>query len=639
MFNFSKLIQGHIAARGSSSLAPSVRKGRSEATRETFLDDFAIELKTGFLEEAEQLLIDAEKCFLLLEKTPDDLEVINQIFRQVHNIKGSAAAVGFRDIGEFAHTFESLLLKFKNREMKLDKQVLGLLLRCNDCLSSGVSALKGDMDSQLNDRGLIAELNQYLSGAVVTESSSQPITQNVVGTALAPAVDGLEFLPDSIDKAPLADRFSDLETLTRQSLSEVNGPAPAPVIELPTAKSREPRSPAYGHNVSDESIRVSLGRLDGLIDFVGELVILQTVINQQTQDSSSILLRDTVNRMAKAVKEIQDVAMGLRMLPLKQTFQKMQRIVRDTAAQLGKEVHLTVTGEETELDKTVLEHLGDPLVHLIRNAVDHGIESAELRKAAAKDAAGQIHLHAFHRSGSIVIEVKDDGGGIHVDRIKAKAIEKGILSPSAVLSDQEAYQLIFHPGLSTKAVATDVSGRGVGMDVVKTNVEKLKGSIQIESWPGKGTLFRVKLPLTLSIIEGMVVTMGAERFVLPLTQIHESIRPTVKDISTTSGLGQVMMLRGEALSLYTIDSLLSRKANLVRAPWESIAIVIRSGEKPFAIQVDDILGQLQVVVKKLGPEIQVTPGITGSAILGDGRPALILEPSELLARSRGVKAA
>ena len=342
------------------------------------------------------------------------------------------------------------------------------------------------------------------------------------------------------------------------------------------------------------------------------------------------LFRKTVHQMGKVTKEVQDISMSLRMVPLKQTFQKMQRIVRDTANMLDKRVNLVTQGEDTELDKTVLESISDPLVHLIRNACDHGIETPAERLSAGKSETGTVTLNAYHQSGKLVIEVKDNGGGINGNRLVQKAIEKGILAPGAELSPRDAIHLIFHPGFSTKAQVTEVSGRGVGMDVVKTNIEALQGEVEVETELGKGTTFKVILPLTLAIIDGMVIKNDGCRFVVPLAHVHETLKPRESDIHTTVGIGDVLHLRGENLPLYHLGKLLGRSASGSARSRDQIAMVVRYSNTPFAVLVDDILGQQQVVIKEVGREIQALKWMSGSAILGDGKPAIILELSELV---------
>ncbi len=625
------------------------------------MDDFEIELRAGFLEEASQGLADAEHCFLSLERTPDDPAILEQIFRIAHNLKGSAKAVGFDELGAFTHELESLLLKLKNREIPVQEATVDLLLRCNDHLLHFIATLKKDHTSSVDSDSLLVEIRQHINGEVKVEIHSAPSVRdpfeahapavsqavNTFGkadtTALVAASQGnfeedteeLEFLDPAMQAEHQA---AGVPEVSAPVVAQPNKPA-ATVIPIASAqaaakspeaaKKPEGETKKAGGGNSDETVRVSLGRLEKLLNFVGEMVILQAVLREQAVGSNSPLMRKTVHQLGKVTKEVQDISMGLRMVPLKQTFQKMQRIVRDTAGQLNKKVELKLIGEETEVDKTVLEHLGDPLVHLIRNACDHGIESPEARIEKGKPAQGEVILNAFHQSGNLVIEIKDNGGGIDPERLKKKAFEKGLLKPGTQLTEREAVNLVFHPGFSTKDVVTDVSGRGVGMDVVKTNIEKLQGDIQIETELGKGTTFKIRLPLTLAIIDGMVIRSESDRFIIPLSHVHESVRPAAKDVQKNTGLGEVLMLRGENLPMYRLQSLLGRNGPGKDAS-ECIAIVVRTLEKPFAVLVDDIIGQQQVVIKSLGPEVQHLKGFSGSAILGDGRPSLILEVGELI---------
>lgn len=612
------------------------------------MDDSELnEIKQGFLEEASQLLSDAEHCFLGLENDPQNPELINQIFRLAHNLKGRAKAVGFEDMGEFTHKLESLLLKVKSGEISIGTDLVNLLLLCNDHLQMMVEKLKASLGARFDSSELMARMDGYLNGEAPAAASTPAQASEEVAPVPADLAPGEVATADLAVVADVA--FSATDAASAVSGSELNAileaasqieivPGAAPVPAAAPANVATPApAPVANQKASqtvsaDESIRVSLGRLEGLINYVGELVILQTVLKQQVYQNNPLLLRKTVNQLGKVTKEIQDLSLGLRMVPVKQTFQKMQRIVRDTATALGKKVQLMISGEETELDKTVLEHLGDPLVHLIRNAVDHGIESADARASTGKPAMGTIHLSAYHKGGSLVIEIRDDGGGIDGEKLKAKAREKGIIKPGANLSEKDSIHLIFHPGFSTKSVVTDVSGRGVGLDVVKTNVEKLQGSVHVETHVGKGTLFQIRLPLTLAIIDGMITALGEERYVFPLAQVHESLKPDPADVHSKSNLGQILVLRGEPLPLFRLETLLNKKPTTEKPLWESIAIVVRSSAQPFAILVDDIVGQHQVVIKNLGSELKGMKGISGSAILGDGRPALILEPSELVNR-------
>ncbi len=681
------------------------------------MDDFELELKVGFLDESAQGLTDVEQCFLSLEVASEDPTIIERIFRLVHNLKGSARAVGFADMGEFTHSLESLLLKVKNKELEIHKPMVDLLLKCNDFLKEWVEKLRADLAVKVDYAALLEEVKAHLAGTAPAAAAPEPTPETPVEpapeTPADPAVDApieaavasetpsAEFagempvenltetsaetgvaaqatphptsaveLPTELSTNALPDptAFEEPSPSAAVPTAEVASPATpsATVAEVaapamaaqengataPTSPAANPSGPASGASASaapsvagaaaakapasppaDENIRVSVKRLEKLVNNVGELVILQTVLNQQRHQIASPLLQKTVVQLAKITKDIQDISMSLRMVPLKSTFQKMTRIVRDTSKLLGKDVQLELVGEETELDKTMVEQLSDPLVHLIRNAVDHGLESPEDRVAAGKDRVGHVKLAAFHKGGQMVIEVKDDGKGLNAEKLVESAIKKGVLKPGATLSKEDAYRLIFAAGFSTKAEVSEISGRGVGMDVVRTNIEQqLHGEIDLETELGKGTTFRIRLPLTLAIIDGMVVTTGTDRFVVPLNHVFESLQPAQNDIHFVTGMGEMLVVRGEHMPLYRLSHALGIKTPLKPA-WEGIAIVVRSGKVPFAIHVSDILGQQQVVIKSLGGELGNIRGIGGGAILGDGRAALILDLVELVHRN------
>jgi two-component system chemotaxis sensor kinase CheA len=658
------------------------------------MGDFEEELKQGFLEEASQLLADTEQCFLLIEANPEDRATVEKIFRLAHNIKGSSRAVGFESLGAFTHEFESFLIRCKGGEVPIDGRSVSLLLKCNDHINQFIQALKADLNASLDSIEIMAELRNYTveaapSPAPPVAAKSEPMAQPIndgfesseppageaaprseAVTAAKAAFEGEEeeesfgahevaMLNASLLRAdegsalPLATEapsptggFESSDPLNENSAAEPvlhaapAEPAPAdhghavkPAASGPQTKAKAPAAPSQA---PEESIRVSISRLEKLVNFVGEMVILETVLKEQSYGNNPQLLRRTVQQMGKVTKEVQELSMSLRMVPLRQTFQKMQRIVRDTSGVLAKKVQLSLAGEETEVDKLVLEALSDPLVHLIRNAVDHGIEMPAERVAAGKSEVGALTLAAYHQGGRLVIEVKDDGGGIPADRLRKKAVEKGILKPGQVISDKEAIALIFHPGFSTKAEVTEVSGRGVGMDVVKSNIERMQGEVRVDTVLHKGSTFKIILPLTLAIIDGMVVRCGDERFILPLTHVHESVKARPSDLHMATGIGEVLLLRGENLPVIRLGSALGRKPK--KGPDTGhIAIIVRSQGSPFAALVDDIIGQHQVVIKKLGTELQHLPGFSGSAILGDGRPALILELANLTATKNSLQ--
>lgn len=589
------------------------------------MSDFELELKAAFLEEASQSLGDAEQCFLSLENNPGDPALIEKIFRLAHNLKGSSKAVGFDELGKFTHTFESFLLKIKNREIPVVPETVGVLLQCNDHIRAIVDGLRRNMSASFDSSELSTLLQSYLTG-------DRQIGQNEAA---------------AVDQTPTD--FSDVERLLalplESQMSQAQARPPAPPQPKPQQLQPAPAAapgPAAATLSSspDESIRVSLSRLERLMNFVGEMVILQTVLREQTARGEDLeLVRKTVHQLGKVTKDVQDLSLSLRMLPLKQTFQKLQRIIRDTSSLLGKKVELSTAGEDAELDKTVLDHLSDPLVHIVRNAVDHGIETPAAREAAGKGPAGRLWLTAAQVGDKFVVEIKDDGAGIDANRLRQKALEKGILRPGQVISDQEAIHLIFHAGFSTKTEVSEVSGRGVGMDVVRTNIEALGGEVFVETALGKGSTFRIVLPLTLAIIDAMIVRVANDRFVVPLAHIAETTRPDPNALQKSVTIGEILLLRGENLPVFRLRSLLGWRspgpADSARAEeGDQIALIIRPGNSgPFAVLVDDVIGRHQVVVKKLGDEMRGLLGFTGSAILGDGKPSLILELAEIVKAS------
>lgn len=588
------------------------------------MDAFEREIKVEFLNEAAGSLEDAEQAFLQLENSSGSQETIDQIFRLAHNLKGSSQAVGFEQVGEFTHHWESLLLKIKEGLIQIEKPVVSLLLACLDHVRTMIHGLREDLDAKFESGDLIARMEA--AGLGQTESIAEPPPPR--GQTPIPEENRTESSPAPSPSPMLAPLPASAQFVLEEFEAQLaeKQPPPTPAgderVELaavaPTKKAK---------SISDDAIRVSTQKLERLIDYVGEMVILQSVLREQIDrgEADSGLMRKAISQLGKVGKEIQDVSMSLRMLPIKPSFQKMHRVVRDTALSLGKEVILQLYGEETEVDKTVLERLSDPLVHLIRNSVDHGIEDGPTREANGKPSFGTVILTARQQAGKMVIEVSDDGGGINPQKVLKKAWEKGLLKEGQVLSDREAYQLIFLPGFTTKEQVTEVSGRGVGMDVVKTNIESIGGEIQVESKMGEGSTFRIVLPLTLAILECTVVRCGEDRYVIPSYHISESLRADASILRDTL-LGEVLLLRGENLPVLRLRKLL--RSRTVGDEQDPIALIVRSGNQPFALIVDDIIGQYQVVTKPLSPELRNLKGVSGSTILGDGKPALILEVNQ-----------
>ena len=581
------------------------------------MDDFEKEVKLDFLTEALQLLDDSEQAFLALEGDKNNVDLMNQIFRLAHNLKGTSRAVGFGDVAEFTHEMENLILKLKEGKLEITDSIVSLLLECNDHVSVMIRMLNMDLNSRFDSKEIITKIQSALSGNFV---ESAPVMEAEPESSA--------FGEEEISAEDIALLKSFEDNLNAPAASV---PVVAEVIEIAEKKAAPPVVHAAKGNEED-SIRVSLARVEMLNNVVGELVIIQTVLNQHREEVSNPLMLKSLSHLAKLSKEIQNISMSLRMVPLKQTLQKMQRIVRDTSKALNKKVTLELVGEETEIDKTVLEHLADPLVHIVRNAVDHGLETTEDRIKAGKSEEGIVTIKAHHEGNNLVIEISDDGKGINPKIIREKAIEKGVISANATMSDSDIVNLIFHPGFSTKSEVSEISGRGVGMDVVKTNIEKLSGEVKVITKLGEGSVFKVVLPLTLAIIEAMVTKIGDERYIIPLGQVYESLSPTADLVHHVNGVGDCLKIRGEVIPLFKISKALQRTV-VDRPIHEQIAIIVNNNERSFAVLVDDILHQQQVVIKKLGEEIKNQKGFMGSSILGDGRPAFILDLVELFAGS------
>ena len=492
--------------------------------------------------------------------------------------------------------------------------------------------------------------------------SSECDTSQLPGLdALEPVTSYLRWtltLPPSVKQAAIADAFAWVEDECDLSIEAITASAPAPAAEpiaappaapaaealpvptksadiVPMPQSGERKDvakPAAGAAKAersavevDSSIRVSISKVDALINLVGELVITQAMLRQQSHGLDPTQHEKLLNGLAlldRNTRDLQEAVMSVRMLPVDFVFSRFPRMVRDLAARLSKKVNLRTSGEGTELDKGVIERIVDPLVHLVRNSVDHGLETPEEREAAGKDPVGTVELGASHQGGHIVIEITDDGRGLNRERILRKAMERG-LNAHEGMADSEVWQLIFHPGLSTAEQITDVSGRGVGMDVVKSNITELGGEIDIESYPGEGTRVTIRLPLTLAILDGMTVAVGGETFVLPLGYVIEAMQPDLKEIRSVHGSGKVLKVRGDYLPLVNLAEFY--RLGDARLDENSLVVVVEGGGRKLALVVDELLGQQQVVVKNLEANYRRIPAVSGATILGDGRVALIVD--------------
>lgn len=609
-----------------AAAAPASPAGTAEADADPHAaSDVLLDLNLGenqellceFHAEAVDHLQQIEAALLVLDQKPDDPEALNSIFRSFHTIKGNAGFLGLVPMHTLAHEVESLLDLARNHELRLTPPIITEILRSRDALQLltqqiAVALEKGQLPSNIIAVShLICAVKRLARpDAAPAAASAEPAPLPVVAPAAVPAAAPAPEDSPAVTVAPFATAAANAHA------------AAANAIEAQAAGSK-----AGG----GQTVRVNTEKLDSLMDVVGELVIVQSQLieSARAQGDASSPLQRNVAQLSRITKELQHTAMSLRMIPIKPTFQKMERLSRDLARNFGKKVHFQVSGEDTELDRTVVEEIADPLVHMVRNALDHGLELPDVRAAAGKPEQGTVHLRAYHQGSNIVIELQDDGRGIDPDKIFRKAVEKGILAPNAQLTREECFALIFAPGFSTAEKVTAVSGRGVGMDVVKRNIEKLRGKIEIASEVGRGSTFKIKLPLTMAIIDGLVVRVGTDKFILPSTSVQMALRPPKEAITTVHGTGEVLELRGKILPLHRLHRRFGIPADSEK-PWEGIVVIVEHSGRISALLVDEMVSKQEVVIKNLGAFMQGLPGVAGGAILGDGNIALILDPASLL---------
>lgn len=590
----------------------------------------------GFVEEAAEHLEAVEAALLEVERAPDDAEKINDLFRPFHTIKGMAGFLNLRDVASLTHEAETLLDQGRKGKRDVTAGLIDLIFDVADILKSQVAAIgahladpQGDTVRQPPVAEMIDKLREVVAGRIDLDSDeepSKPVPGRLVGENLVAAG---TVSPQEVEKA-LDIQKDKPDKKVGQILVDMGAATPKQVGKALRAQSQAaPAGGAGASNVTDLSVRIDTAKLDALVDMVGELVIAQTLVNASRLVVEDPRLTKNVSQVTKIVRNVQEMAMSMRMVQIGGTFQKMARLVRDVSRKAGKHVELTIAGEDTELDKNVIQQISDPLVHMVRNAIDHGIESPDARKAAGKEPVGRVHLAAYHQGGNIVIEIRDDGKGLDPKVLIAKAIEKGIVQPGEELTDQQAFALIFAAGFSTAAQVTDISGRGVGMDVVRRNIDALRGRVEITSEKGKGSTFYIRLPLTLAIIDGMVVGIEQERFIIPTIAIEQALRPVPTQIHTVQHRGEMIQVRGTLIPLIQLGRLFGLTGRI--NPCENMVVICNCDGRSVGIVVEDLLGQQQVVIKTLGERFHGLKGVAGAAILGDGRVGLILEPSGLAA--------
>ncbi|EGU0169762.1 chemotaxis protein CheA [Escherichia coli] len=634
-----------------------------------------------FFDEADELLADMEQHLLVLQPEAPDAEQLNAIFRAAHSIKGGAGTFGFSVLQETTHLMENLLDEARRGEMQLNTDIINLFLETKDIMQEQLDAYKQSQEPDAASfdyicqalRQLALEAKDETPSAVTRlsvvaksepqdeQSRSQSPRRIILSRLKAGEVDLLEeelgHLTTLTDVVKEADSLSailpgdiaedditavlcfviEADQITFETVDVSPKISTPPVLKLAAEQAPTGRVEREKTTRSSEStsIRVAVEKVDQLINLVGELVITQSMLAQRSSELDPVNHGDLITSMGQLqrnARDLQESVMSIRMMPMEYVFSRYPRLVRDLAGKLGKQVELTLVGSSTELDKSLIERIIDPLTHLVRNSLDHGIELPEKRLAAGKKSVGNLILSAEHQGGNICIEVTDDGAGLNRERILAKAASQG-LTVSENMSDDEVAMLIFAPGFSTAEQVTDVSGRGVGMDVVKRNIQEMGGHVEIQSKQGTGTTIRILLPLTLAILDGMSVRVADEVFILPLNAVMESLQPREADLHPLAGGERVLEVRGEYLPIVELWKVFNVAGAKTEAT-QGIVVILQSGGRRYALLVDQLIGQHQVVVKNLESNYRKVPGISAATILGDGSVALIVDVSALQAINR-----
>ncbi|EPL2656791.1 chemotaxis protein CheA [Klebsiella aerogenes] len=627
-----------------------------------------------FFDEADELLADMEQHLLELDPQAPDIEPLNAIFRAAHSIKGGAATFGFSVLQETTHLLENLLDGARREEMRLSTEIINLFLETKDIMQEQLDAYKTSQQPDAESFDYICQALRQL--ALEAQQQDAPAAPPVVAQPAPTAIAGgmrVSLTGLKANEIPLmleelgnlgevqdplqTDNSLEVTLLTTASEEDICAvlcfvlepeqisfttppptaakpspsaeAVPSPVVQPQPAAVEPPKVPRAKASEST-SIRVAVEKVDQLINLVGELVITQSMLAQRSGNLDPVTHGDLLNSMSQLernARDLQESVMSIRMMPMEYVFSRYPRLVRDLAGKLNKQVELTLQGSSTELDKSLIERIIDPLTHLVRNSLDHGIEDPQTRLAAGKSEVGNLILSAEHQGGNICIEVIDDGAGLNREKILAKAAAQG-LAVSDSMSDEEVGMLIFAPGFSTAEQVTDVSGRGVGMDVVKRNIQEMGGHVEIHSRAGKGTSIRILLPLTLAILDGMSVKVNEEVFILPLNAVMESLQPQAEDLHPMAGGERMLQVRGEYLplvELYRVFDVAGAKTEAT----QGIVVILQSAGRRYALLVDQLIGQHQVVVKNLESNYRKVPGISAATILGDGSVALIVDVSAL----------
>ena len=670
-----------------------------------------------FLEESREHLQTLNSCLLELEHSPEDPDVLNEIFRSAHTIKGMSATMGFTEIAELTHEMENVLDLLRKNQLKANEDIVDTIFKCVDTLEQMVENISSESANNIDVTELVAKLVAIAKGESIPTAppreetkEKEPVVSEVVvelndteTTIIKKAMEsGLQVFDIKVSLSPncllksarvymvmnALDEIGDVlksipssedleqenfessfelivatateQTRVQQLLSSISEITEVIVesLELPKAeavvtednkkmqeassakrsqeKTKAPIAPSSSGSIekklkSGQSVRVDIEKLDSLLNLVGELVINKTRLEQIGITHRLTELVETIEQMDRVTTDLQSVVMKVRMVPVGQVFNRFPRMVRDLSRELNKEINLTIEGEETELDRTVIDEIGDPLVHLIRNSLDHGIEHPDERLAKGKEPTGEVRLIARHEGNNVIIMVEDDGKGINPEIIKSKAVEKDLITQEDAdkMDDNEAVRLVFLAGFSTADVITDVSGRGVGMDVVKNKIESLGGLIDVETKLDEGSKFKIRLPLTLAIIQALLVKVQEEIYAIPLGSIDSTINITTDNIKTIQNR-EVILLRGQIIPIIRLNDVLQVPKVEENNDKDLFVVVVHMGDQKAGIIVDNLIGQQEIVIKTLGKLLAGIKVIAGATILGNGQVALILDVGTLM---------
>ena len=670
-----------------------------------------------FLDESHEHLQSLNEGLLRLEENMEEIDAVNDIFRNAHTLKGMSATMGFAKIAELTHEMEDVLDLVRKSQIKLNEDIMDTLFKCLDSLEQMVDSVgNGEAEDVVDVSDLVAKLSSISKGtpapAAATPAAAAPAATAAGGnTGMAEmefddidldvmkkakeagmnlfhakitlmetcvlkaarsvmVMQALDEVGDVIKSVPPAedleqekfersfeiiiatsadaqavqnavDTVSEIEDVHVESVDPDKvgkGAAPAPAAAAPAAKpaapaakkeAAKPAAAAPKKQHQSQSVRVDIEKLDTLMNLMGELVINKVRLEQIGQTHRLTDLMETLEQMDRVTGDLQNIVMKVRMVPVSAVFNRFPRMVRDVSKELGKEINLTIEGEETELDRTVIDEIGDPIMHLLRNSLDHGVESPDVREAKGKSRTGEVGLIARHEGNNVVIMITDDGAGIDANKIRRKAVEKGMVTQSEAdsLDDADAVRLIFLPGFSTAEQITDISGRGVGMDVVRSKIEALSGHVDVETHIDEGSIFKIKLPLTLAIIQAMLVRVQEEMYAIPLTSIDSTINIEPSDIQTVQNK-EVIVLRGEIIPIIRMEEAL--QVPHTKDSDEHFVVVVHAGEAKAGIVVDNLIGQQEIVIKTLGNLFAGLKLFGGATVLGDGRVALILDVATMI---------